>query len=660
MEKKEEKLKVEEQNTLYTITLSLVMLLTSCTVSDIPVSAVDEGEWSINESFMDTSVRPGDDFYMYCNGGFWRDNPASGYDYYGIKDESYMQGVKRMNTLTLPSVEILKTDLFRIDETQTQAEQTIKRVLDRIDAVKSREDAWKLMGQLMSEGYQTPAGLFTFSKNGILSFTLFFVESDEWNPLQGSMAKAYSQADAPMRRPADVDRRLQNDPEFIAAMQPVKAATRAVAPEEYKMYLKFCEGLGVSADNLYAISDLPAVELNMYYYNILLKIKELQNAPLADLKEMMKQKVANDGYLVSGNALEQLLGKGYGEQEMTTLKNNIFDSYLRYEQVIHYSDAFVTPEMKATALSLCEELKQVFRERIAQNTWMSEGSKQRVLDKLNAMRICAGYPDQWLDWKELTPQPSFLDDIIALRSAKAGLCKQMIGKDTHSVAFNGLLMSYSYIFPCNYYTPNYNMVFVFPPNIMEPYFSPTYNQAVNYATSVLFSHELTHAFDSSCSKYDKNGELWEMFTTEADKKEYERRLRMLVDCYNALEIMPDGELPGVCCDGEYTLAENIADLGGFEISYAAYVKYLNANGYRGEELKKQKRLFYQAYANIWRASYSADFALYYTKGPYQDVHAMERERVNGIVMNTDDWYELFDIKPTDKLYVAPEKRVKIW
>ena len=96
------------------------------------------------------------------------------------------------------------------------------------------------------------------------------------------------------------------------------------------------------------------------------------------------------------------------------------------------------------------------------------------------------------------------------------------------------------------------------------------------------------------------------------------------------------------------------------VAYDAYKNYLKNNGFQGEELVRQKRLFYRAYANLWRSSYSADLALYFTQGPHQDVHAMERERVNGIVMNTDDWYELFDIKPTDKLYVAPEKRVKIW
>ena len=124
--------------------------------------------------------------------------------------------------------------------------------------------------------------------------------------------------------------------------------------------------------------------------------------------------------------------------------------------------------------------------------------------------------------------------------------------------------------------------------------------------------------------------------------------------------MPNGELPGVCCDGKFTLSENIADLGGFMVAYDAYKNYLKNNGFRGEELVRQKRLFYQAYANLWRSSYSADFALYFTVGPHQDVHAMERERINGIVMNTDDWYELFGVKPTDKLYVAPEKRIVIW
>lgn len=647
------------KSTLKIIALALTMVLTSCTVSDIPVSAVDEGQWAIDESYMDTSVNPGNDFFMYCNGGFWRNNPAVGYEYYGINQEARIDAYNRMSALTLPSLEKIKTDIDRIADTQSEARKTIQGALDRISAVTTQEEAWKLMGQLMAEGFQTPVALNLFSKDGKMALALFLNEGFEWNAKDNSKAKADMNVDMPMRRQADVYMGLQDNPGLVAAMQPVKAHTRAVAPKEYQMYIKFCEGLGVSPDNLYDIADMPDIEKDdlTYHYE---KLKELQNAPLDDLVKMMKDKVENDAFLASPDAFESLLGKGYDESEKIYMINIITRKYLLYEQARHYADAYVTPEMKATVLARCEELRQAFIKRIGDNTWISDASKERMMEKINDIGFSVGYPDQWLDWKELTTQPSFLDDIVALRSATVGLYKQLFGKDTHQDCFNVVLLSENIMTPSNIYFPYFNEVVVLPANMMEPFSSPTYNQAANYATSYLFAHEIIHAFDSNLSIYDKYGNHREIFANEDDKKEYQNRTQQLVDCFNAFEVMPNGELPGVCCDGKFTLSENIADLGGFMVAYDAYKNYLKNNGFRGEELVRQKRLFYQAYANLWRSSYSADFALYYTVGPHQDVHAMERERVNGIVMNTDDWYELFGVKPTDKLYVAPEKRIIIW
>ena len=471
------------------------MVLTSCTVSDIPVSAVDEGQWAIDESYMDTSVNPGNDFFMYCNGGFWRNNPAVGYDYYGINQEARIDAYNRMSALTLPSLEKIKTDIDRIADTQSEAGKTIQGALDRISAVTTQEEAWKLMGQLMAEGFQTPVALNLFSKDGKMALALFLNEGFEWNAKDNSKAKADMNVDMPMRRQADVYMGLLDNPGLVAAMQPVKAHTRAVAPKEYQMYIKFCEGLGVSPDNLYDIAGMPDIEKDdlTYHYE---KLKELQNAPLDDLVKMMKDKVENDAFLASPDAFESLLGKGYGESEKIYMINIITRKYLLYEQARHYADAYVTPEMKATVLARCKELRQAFIKRIGDNTWISDASKERMMEKINDIGFSVGYPDQWLDWKELTTQPSFLDDIVALRSATVGLYKQLFGKDTHQDCFNVVLLSENIMTPSNIYFPYFNEVVVLPANMMEPYSSPTYNQAANYATSYLFAHEIIHAFDS--------------------------------------------------------------------------------------------------------------------------------------------------------------------
>ena len=139
---------------------------------------------------------------------------------------------------------------------------------------------------------------------------------------------------------------------------------------------------------------------------------------------------------------------------------------------------------------------------------------------------------------------------------------------------------------------------------------------------------------------------------------------MLAEWFSTLEVLPV-ELPGVYNDGAFTLAENIADLGGFEMVYRAYTDKIKAQGFKGDELTKQLVKFYRGYSNFWRAKYTADYAEAVTTGKYepiisQDKHSLEKERVNGVVPNTDAWYDLFDVKQGDKLYIAPENRIRIW
>lgn len=125
------------------------------------------------------------------------------------------------------------------------------------------------------------------------------------------------------------------------------------------------------------------------------------------------------------------------------------------------------------------------------------------------------------------------------------------------------------------------------------------------------------------------------------------------------------KLPGVFNDGNYTLGENIADLGGLEIVFEAYTNRLKRQGFEGEQLRLQQQRLYLAHAHLWQAKYSVPYVQERTQGRNvygagKDEHSLERERINGVVMNTDACYDLFDVKPGDKLYRKPEERVHIW
>ena len=205
---------------------------------------------------------------------------------------------------------------------------------------------------------------------------------------------------------------------------------------------------------------------------------------------------------------------------------------------------------------------------------------------------------------------------------------------------------------------------ILPVWMISPAYDPEQSDAINYSNYVLVAHEITHGFDSEGAKFDKNGDLGSIWASEADAAEFQSRTQMLAEWFSTLEVLPE-ELPGVYNDGAFTLAENIADLGGFEIAYRAYADKIKAQGFKGDELTKQLVKFYRGYGNLWRGKYTATYADYLTTGKAapmvdQDNHSLEKERVNGIVPNTDAWYDLFDVKQGDKFYIAPKNRVRIW
>ena len=212
--------------------------------------------------------------------------------------------------------------------------------------------------------------------------------------------------------------------------------------------------------------------------------------------------------------------------------------------------------------------------------------------------------------------------------------------------------------------PVCNSMMIMPTMIMPPLMPYDTNEAIIYATAAAIGHEMTHGFDSKGAMYDKDGEQNPIFVGQEDLDRFKQISQQLDDCYSSLEVMPD-LLPGVFNDGKTTLGENIADLGGVEIAFEAYTNRLKRQGFEGEQLRLQQQRFYLAFAHLWRAKYNALYAQELTQGRNElgagkNIHSLERERVNGVVMNIDAWYDLFDVKPGDKLYRKPEERVHIW
>ena len=283
------------------------------------------------------------------------------------------------------------------------------------------------------------------------------------------------------------------------------------------------------------------------------------------------------------------------------------------------------------------------------------------------MTFNVGCPDQWMPdgLPDLSACETILDDVLALRRTQLQFNISLAGQPTVKAGYHsGLANTFDLTVANAFYMQNHNSMNITPIWFMEPYYQEGANEAFNYASYSVTGHEITHGFDTNGSQYDWQGDLGNLFANETDQQEFLRRAQMLIDYYNQFEILP-WSLPGVYADGAFTVGENIADLGGFLIAYETYLRHLREAGFTGEQYDLQRRRFYLAYAWQMHGKYSVMYAHDLTLGAddnpsTKDTHSLLRERVNGVVMNTDDWYELFPIQPEDKLYRKDGDRVRIW
>ena len=313
-----------------------------------------------------------------------------------------------------------------------------------------------------------------------------------------------------------------------------------------------------------------------------------------------------------------------------------------------YVAKYFPPEAKARMETLVQNLIGAYRESIGQLDWMSEDTKKMALAKLAKFTPKIGYPKKWRDYSGLTVKA---DDLVGnlMRSSEFEYAFE-IGKLGKPIDRDEWHMTPQTVNA--YYNPNMNEI-VFPAAILQPpFFNMDADDAVNYGgIGAVIAHEIGHGFDDQGSKFDGDGNL-KSWWTDDDRKKFEERTKALIAEYDAFE-----PLPGQHVQGALTIGENIGDLGGASIAHKAYVTSLGGkpapeiDGFTGDQR------FYIGYAQIW-ANKMRDQAL--LERLKTDPHSPGEFRCNGPIVNVPEFYAAFGIKEGDKMYVAPEKRVKIW
>ncbi len=313
-----------------------------------------------------------------------------------------------------------------------------------------------------------------------------------------------------------------------------------------------------------------------------------------------------------------------------------------------YVDRYFPPASKQKVLALVENLRAAYAQDIEQLPWMSAETKKVALEKLAAFRPKIGYPDKWRDYSAL-----------AIRSGDA------FGNSTRSGQFDWWREQGRLGKPTDrdewgmtpqtvnaYYNSTFNEV-VFPAAILQPpFFDPNADDAVNYGgIGGVIGHEMGHGFDDQGAKSDARGVLRTWWQPE-DEAAFGKLVDRLAEQYSQYVV-----LPGLTINGRLTLGENIGDLGGLSVSYAAYHRSLNGrkppvlDGLTGDQR------YFLSWAQSWRALYRDEQM---RSQVLSNPHSPPKFRVNGVVRNIDAWYAAFDVKPGDQLYLPPAERVRIW
>ncbi len=315
-----------------------------------------------------------------------------------------------------------------------------------------------------------------------------------------------------------------------------------------------------------------------------------------------------------------------------------------------YVDAKFPPEAKAKAETMIQNVIEAYKARIQNLDWMGAETKEKAIEKLDKFTVKIAYPNKWEDYSAMnvSADKTYFENMTAV--SKWGQDKNFadIGEPVDKTKWG---MSPQTV---NAYFNPLNNEIVFPAAILQPpFYNYTADEAVNYGgIGAVIGHEISHAFDDSGARFDSDGNL-KNWWTEDDLSAFTERGNALAEQYSSLEV-----LDSVYVNGKFTLGENIGDLGGVLGAYDGLQKFYAENG-RPENIDgfTPEQRFFMSWATVWR-TLSRDEAL--RNQVKTDPHSPGKVRAVQPLLNIDSFYEAFDIKEGDPMYLAPEKRVRIW
>lgn len=654
---------------LYSLLCLSLVGFTSCKDTDAD-STIDPKVWS-SADHIDNSVKPGDDFFNYAVGAWLKANPLTGTQKRnGANEELTNLDDERLKALWDNVSDEFRKNLYQnvtntsLNEKNSMDE--IKKDLAVIQAATNENETCVALGKLVKVGYSPLVRVSIFPYNDTY---YSYLNSGYFSTMLTTAPQTYKAwviyCFETMGYNAETA--AQKAENTLTLESQVKALN--VPGVNYTNYWNKAENYKKLSSLSETSSRIGDTDFSVFVDNAGLDINAMSgSASLINLITSTDWKVIKDyteNCVIQTNLsfLPESLLKKY--KEITGVSITVKDSVdkfirqnLKYYVNKMYAKQYKDEAIKTAVTDMANNIKATFRNRLQNSTWMSTNTKNRALAKLEAMQFCIGYPDTWED--SCSPSIDLSQCLCAnMRQCRAyaydfNVLKQAGLKKREVQNIWRYMLNQMNLYENNgMYLRAMNALIILPGIMDKPMYMPTESDAYNYATmgSTTIGHEICHGYDSGGAEFNEEGNIEDWWTAE-DKAAFKKKQDMLVDLFNKIKV-----LDGLYVNGTLTLDENMADLGGIEVSYQALVDKRISEGYKGYTLDDQKKKFFMGQAEAWRGNTSNNYL------PWQiqnDVHSPDKARVNGIVNNMDDWYTLFGVTSGDAMYLPTEKRVYLW